>query len=434
MQAVIMAGGKGTRLTSITKNLIPKPMVDVLGRPLLEWQIDILKRYGIDDICFIIGHLGERIQEYFGNGSAFGIHITYIVETEPLGTAGSLFFLKEWLKESEFFLVFGDVFFEVDLNRMMKFHKKKKSDVTLFVHPNSHPYDSDIVNMDMDDKIMSFYFKQQKRDYWYKNLVNAGLYIINKSVCEKLAEPLKMDLEKELFTKIIKDNGSVYGYHSPEYIKDIGTEERLSANIADIQSGYIEAKCLEKKQKCIFFDRDGTLNILKGLLYREEDFELEKNVIEAIRLVNNSEWLCIVITNQPAVARGLCQIKDVDLIHKKLETLLGNEGTYLDDIVYCPHHPDKGYPEENPLFKIECSCRKPNTGMLKECEERYNIDLEQSWIIGDTTSDIKTGENARMHTALVKTGEAGSDGKYSVQSEIVGENIEEIVRQIIGRK
>lgn len=431
MQAVIMAGGKGTRLTSITKDLIPKPMVDILGKPLLEWQIEILKRYGVNEICFIVGHLGEKIRDYFGDGSKFDISASYIVETEPLGTAGAFYYLKDWLKSEDFILIFGDVFFDIDLNRMMRFHQERKSTATLFVHPNSHPFDSDLVALDEDAKVVRFDSKHNTRDYWYENCVNAGFYILNQSVCDRILSPRKMDLEKELLSDIIDNKGLVYGYQSSEYIKDIGTVERITSVIRDIKSGFIHARCLTQKQKCIFLDRDGTINKLKGLLSDISEFELEDGVVEAIRKINHSEWLCIVVTNQPVVARGMCNIEDVDNIHRKMSTLLGKEGVYLDYVRYCPHHPDKGYPEENPQYKIKCHCRKPDIEMLEQCAFKFNINLSESWIIGDTTVDIKTGVNAGMHTALVKTGEAGMDGKYDVVPEITGENILDIVNEII---
>ncbi|MBD5548880.1 MAG: HAD-IIIA family hydrolase [Lachnospiraceae bacterium] len=426
-----MAGGMGTRLTSITNDLIPKPMVDILGKPLLEWQIEILKRYGVNEICFIVGHLGEKIRDYFGDGSKFDISASYIVETEPLGTAGAFYYLKDWLKSEDFILIFGDVFFDIDLNRMMRFHQDKKSTATLFVHPNSHPFDSDLVALDEDARIVRFDSKHNTRDYWYENCVNAGFYILNQNVCDRIPSPRKMDLEKELLSDIIDNKGLVYGYQSSEYIKDIGTVERIASVIEDIKSGFIHARCFAQKQKCIFLDRDGTINKLKGLLSDISEFELEDGVVEAIRKINHSEWLCIVVTNQPVVARGMCDIEDVENIHRKLSTLLGKEGVYLDYVRYCPHHPDKGYPEENPAYKITCCCRKPDIGMLEECAYKFNIDLGESWIIGDSTVDIKTGINAGMHTALVKTGEAGKDGKYDVVPEITGINVLDAVNKII---
>ena len=153
--------------------------------------------------------------------------------------------------------------------------------------------------------------------------------------------------------------------------------------------------------------------------------------MEAIKKNNASGRLGIVVTNQPVVARGLCDIVDVENIHKKLATLLGREGAFLDDIQFCPHHPDKGFPEENPAYKIPCECRKPKTGMIEKAAEKYNIDLAESWMIGDTTMDIQTGINAGMRTVLVLTGEAGKDKKYDVKPDFVCGNLLEAVEKIL---
>ena len=150
MQAVIMAGGKGTRLAALTKDEIPKPMVPVAGKPLLLWQVECLKENGITDLIMVIGHLGEKIQEYFGDGSKFGVQIEYFVEEVPLGTAGSFYYLKKMLKEDTFLMMSGDLLFDIDFDRMVRFHKEKGSAATLFVHPNGHPHDSDLLVLDSE--------------------------------------------------------------------------------------------------------------------------------------------------------------------------------------------------------------------------------------------------------------------------------------------
>lgn len=431
MQAVIMAGGKGTRLSSLTKGEIPKPMVPILGKPLLEWQIDQLKENDIFDIIMITGYLGDKIKDYFGDGEKYGVHIDYIEEKFPLGTAGAFYYLKQKLNSEYFLLVFGDVFFDINISLMEDYHLSKDSKATLFVHPNSHPYDSDIVTTDMENKIIKFDSKHNKRDYWYDNCVNAGFYILSKELCANVEKDQKTDLEKDVLTKLADKGENIYAYRSPEYIKDIGTVERIKSTIKEIESGYIFKKNLKYKQKCIFLDRDGTINKYKGLLYKENALEFEQGSIEAIGKINSSGMLAIVVTNQPVVARGLCEIEDVELIHNKMKTLLGKEHVYLDAVEFCPHHPDKGYPEENPIYKIPCDCRKPNIGMIKKCENRFNIDLSQSWMIGDTTIDIQTGKNAGMKTALVLTGEGGKDKKFTVQPDIIADNILDAVNVIL---
>lgn len=426
-----MAGGKGTRLRSITNDEIPKPMAPVAGKPILLWQVEQLRDQGVTDIVMIIGHLGHVIRDFFLDGKELGVTIRYIEESVPLGTAGALSMLPPYLTDNTFFLVFGDVLFDIDLNRMAAYHREKSAVATLFVHPNIHPFDSDLVVCEKSGRVTKFDSKHNVRDYWYHNCVNAGFYLLDRDVCLRVPANTKMALEKELLTGLIADGAPVYGYHSPEYIRDVGTVERITHAEKELTSGFIASRSLRKKQKAIFLDRDGTINKKNGLIYREEQFALEDCAVEAIRKINQSGYLAIVITNQPVVARGLCQIEDVERIHMKMETLLGREGVYLDAVEFCPHHPDKGYPEENPDYKIPCHCRKPDIGMIEDCAERFNIDLTQSWMVGDTTIDIQTGVNAGTHTALVLTGDAGKDGKYVVQPELVCQDLLDAVGQIL---
>jgi len=431
MQAVIMAGGKGTRLAELTKNEIPKPMVPVAGKPLLLWQIEHLKEYGIRHVTMITGYLGNRITEYFGDGSEFGITIDYIEEEEPLGTAGALFFLRKKITDPYFLLVFGDVFFDIDLGRMENFHREKKSFATLFAHPNAHPFDSDLIQADKNGRVTGFDSKHNVRDYWYDNLVNAGIYILNREICGRIPAPVKTDFEKDVLLPMTRTDEAVYAYRSPEYVKDIGTVDRIRKTEEDIRSGFIAARNLKNRQKAIFLDRDGVINVLKGFLFREEELELYPEAAGAIGRINSSEYLAIVTSNQPVVARGDCTMEELRNIFNKMETLLGKEHVYVDDVFFCPHHPDKGFPGENPAYKIDCECRKPKTGMLKEAVLKYNIDLSASWVIGDMTQDIEFGKRGGCRTALVLTGSAGKDGKYNTVPDITCRDISEAVDKIL---
>lgn len=186
-----------------------------------------------------------------------------------------------------------------------------------------------------------------------------------------------------------------------------------------------------RTKKCIFLDRDGTINVYKCLLHDKGDLVLEEKAAEAIKMINDSEYICIVVSNQPVVARNLCTLEEAWEINNKLEELLDKaNGAYLDDIFMCPHHPDRGYPEENKEYKIVCDCRKPKIGMIKEAAKKHNIDLTKSYIIGDTTIDIMTGINAGLKTILVKTGLGGTDNKYDVRPDYVAENLLEAVKII----
>ena len=430
MQAVIMAGGKGTRLRAITNDEIPKPMAPIAGKPILQWQIEALRRGGVTDVILVVGHLGEKIEEFFGDGGAFGVHISYYREEQPLGTAGALAELGERLEET-FLLVFGDTIFDISIPRMLAFHREKEALATLFVHPNSHPFDSDIVLRDPDGRVRELLSKHEERTGWYDNCVNAGFYVIQRELCARIPKGEKTDLEKQLLWPTAKEGGKIYAYLSPEYIKDVGTPERIAVAEEELRTGVVAARNLERPQRCVFLDRDGTVNQYRGLVSQPEQLELEENAAEAIRRLNRSGYLAIIVTNQPVVARGMCSVEDVERIHDKLKTLLGQEGVYVDDIRFCPHHPDKGYPEENPAYKIPCRCRKPDIGMLADCASAYHIDLERSWMVGDTTMDLQTGKNAGTRTALVLTGQAGQDGKYAAAPDVTGKDLLDAVEQIL---
>lgn len=431
MKAVIMAGGKGTRLQSINKD-IPKPMFEVLSKPILEYQIESLKKCGVKSIIIIIGHLGEVIKEYFGNGEKWDVDISYIVEETPLGTAGALYYLNGNI-DDDFLLVFGDLILDVDFNKFMAYHKEKKSGITLFGHPNSHPFDSDIIVKNEDGLVTGIDSKKNDRSaYYYENFVNAGLYCMSAKILDYIPEPRKIDLEKELITSCI-ERGEVYAYKSTEYVKDMGTPDRLEMVQKDVASGVLEGRSLMNVQKAIFLDRDGTINKLNGFVKSTEEFELMDGVAAAISAINASGYLAIVITNQPVIARGECSVETLDNIHKKMHTLLGNEGAYVDDLFYCPHHPDKGFAGEVVELKFDCDCRKPKTGLIDKAVDIYNIDVSKSWFIGDATMDIQTGKNAGCKTILVKTGMKGEDGKYDVTPDYTAMNLLDAV-DIITKK
>ncbi len=207
-------------------------------------------------------------------------------------------------------------------------------------------------------------------------------------------------------------------YDSPEYVKDMGTPERFYEVSEDIRACRVAAKNLAIKQKAVFLDRDGTLNKYVGFLRDIEELELMEGAAEAVKRINHSGFLAIVVTNQPVVARGEVTFDKLETIHQKLETLLGTEGAYLDAIYYCPHHPDKGYEGEVAELKIECSCRKPNPGMLLQAARDYHINLSESWMIGDSESDIAAGRNAGCRT-LRLTDAKGEKGDFDTLLEAV---------------
>ena len=405
MKTVIMAGGKGTRIASVNSE-VPKPMIPILGKPILEYQIDCLRHQGYEDIILVVGHLGHVVKDYFGDGSAFGVKIEYVTETEPLGTAGALFLLKDRLGE-DFLLLCGDIIFDIDLDRFYACHKSHGGVATLFTHPNSHPYDSGIIMAYGDGRVTNWLHKEDER-LWYRNRVNAGLHFLSHRVFEQglFQELKKVDLDREVLKPLIP-TGQLFVYDSPEYVKDMGTPDRFYAVTEDIRSGKVRQKNLKNKQKCVFLDRDGTLNKYVSFLRDIDQLELLPGAAEAVRRINASGYLAIVITNQPVIARGEVTVPQLQEIHNKLETMLGREGAYLDAIYYCPHHPHKGYEGEVPELKFDCDFRKPKPGMLLKAAEDFHIDLSASYMVGDGDNDVLCALNAGCTPVKIGEGPEG---------------------------
>ena len=406
MKAVIMAGGRGKRLGELSDSL-PKPLVKIQGMPILEREIYCLREQGIKDIVLTIGYLGEAIRSYFGDGSkvspvtgeSFGVNIEYYFEETPLGNAGALFKIKDSLSD-DFFLLNADSMFDVDLLSLAHYHKEKGGLATLLTHPNNHPYDSAIIIADSKGTVQDWLSPDDERPDWYKNRVNAGIHILNKSLLEQGLHKEKIDLDRDLL-KPLAGTGRLFCYDSTEYVKDMGTVERLTQVSDDIRTGMDKKRSLRNRQRAVFLDRDGVLNKYVGYVRREEELELLPGAAEAVRRINKSGYLAILVTNQPVVARGEVSFEKLEIIHNKLETLLGRGGAFLDAIYVCPHHPDKGFPGEIASLKVDCECRKPKPGLLMQAAKRFNIDLAASWMVGDSERDIEAGKRAGTKTALI---------------------------------
>lgn len=428
MKVVIMAGGKGTRIASV-KSDVPKPMIPICGKPILEWQLDNLKACGLTDITLVIGYLGHTVKDYFNDGSRFGVKISYFEETEPLGTAGALFKMPE-LSE-DFLLLCGDVILDVDFNPFIEFHQKIHALASLMAHPNDHPYDSSLLVTEIlppqvlggnpvdTHRVVKWMSKEDERLY-YKNRVNAGIEIISPELLKETMKhfvprhpetPDKIDLDRDVLKPNIP-SGKIFAYDTPEYIKDMGTPDRFYEVEKDIQEGKVKARNLKNKQKAIFLDRDGTINKYVGFLTKPEQFELLSGVTEAIKMINKSGYLAIVVTNQPVIARGDCTWEELQQIHDKMGTELGKEGAFLDAIYVCPHHKDKGFEGERFEYKFDCECRKPKSGLFLQASKDFNINLEDSFMIGDSEIDYQAGINAGVSKSVLINNKECELSKY----------------------
>lgn len=423
-EAVILAGGKGSRLSSILNGL-PKPMVDFDGLPLIHLQIKQLYKYNYKKITILTSYKSNILKNYLNKNLPKDIEIRFYDDPVPLGTAGSFLQSKSFFTDNVL-VVYGDTLFDVDLYKFEKFHNSKKNcAVSIFLHPNSHPFDSDLVEVNSKLQVLNFHPYPHKKNFYYRNLVNAALYILNTNFFANL-ENIKRpcDFAKDIFPFLLKKKMKIYGYISPEYIKDVGTPERYKRALIDFKNKIPQKSNLENKQKAIIIDRDGTINKLRRKnVNHTKELNIFDFTADAIKIFNQNNYKVIILTNQPGVARGDFDISMLRSIHNKLESFLGESGAFVDAIYFCPHHPDSGFEGEVKKLKKNCFCRKPKIGLLKKAFVDFNIDINKSWLIGDSTTDIMTAKNIGIRSILVATGEKGLDYKYSVQPAFYTENL-----------
>lgn len=430
-QAVILAGGKGTRLQARLAGL-PKPLIDVCGVPLLERQMLLVKRFGFEKVLVLVNHRADAIVEFCHTRDSWGMQLECIDDGEPRGTAGAMAQVIDRLDE-EFLVIYGDTMLEVDLGRFHSAHRRIQGvHATLFLHPNDHPQDSDLVEVNDGGRVVAFHPYPRPAGRWHRNLVNAALYWMRRDAIEPWRYAGgSLDFGRDVFPDMLRRGFFLNGYVSPEYVKDCGTPERLDKVCRDVAEGRVARASLHQMQAAIFVDRDGTINREVGHLRRQDQLEVLQGVGGAIRRLNHAEFRVCVVTNQPVVARGECTFGDLRLIHDRLETELGVEGAFLDGIYVCPHHPDRGFPGEIEELKIRCRCRKPASGLIDQACRQFNVDRRRSWMIGDSTADVMAAASSGIRSILVETGNAGMDEKYPCRPDYVREDLASAVELIL---
>jgi histidinol-phosphate phosphatase family protein len=418
-QAVILAGGKGTRLAERLDGR-PKPLVDVDGTPLLARQVRLLREHGVSEILVLVNHEAQQIRDYCAAQSNFGLdRLDLIDDGAPRGTAGAVLATLNRLQH-RFLVVYGDTLFNIDIGRFVAAHVEARADATLFLHPNDHPHDSDLVELDENRAVAAFHPKPHPAGVFLPNLVNAAFYAIETASLAPWRDiRLPADFGADLFPAMLAAGARLHGYVSFEYIKDLGTPKRLDKVVDHLRRGVVARATLGRPQACVFLDRDGTLNQLNGHIRRPEDFVLLTGAAQAVRRLNDAEYRVALVTNQPVVARGECSLATLRAIHAKLDAGLADAGGFLDRAYVCPHHPDAGFAGEVRELKIDCACRKPKPGMIEAAARDLNADLARSWMIGDSTADMLAARRAGVRAIRVATGEGGRDAKYAAEPDVV---------------
>ncbi len=401
-QALILCGGKGTRLGDRVLNL-PKPLIRVGGRPVLDHIIDALEKAGISEFILAAGYLGEAIFHYYAAHPRPGCKIEVLIEPEPLGTAGALRFVADRLRD-DFLLAYGDVFVDFDVGDLVASHLKKRPLGTLLVRTSDHPRDSHLINQSADGRILEF-IGQREPGRLYRNVANAALYVLSKKILAYIPVTGASDFGADIFPAVIRSGGELRAHFLVEegFIKDMGTPDRLASVEQYLRERALarEASAKRSRVTTVLLDRDGVLNVDSGLIDREERLELLPGAAKAVALLNEAGIACFVITNQPVIARGLCSEQALAQIHARLLAGVAAEGGRIESVYYCPHHPETHHREGIEELRRGCRCRKPAPGLIFQAQREHGFDLSGAIMVGDRETDVRAGRAAGLRTVLI---------------------------------
>lgn len=383
-QAVILAGGEGKRLRPFTENN-PKPMILINGRPFLEYLIEMLREQGIQEVVLLTGYLGEKIREYFLDGSKFGINIKYSFtpfkneEGEEL-ESGLRLKNAEPLLNNIFLLMYCDNYWPLQLGKLEQFYNQQKADVSVTVYSNKDSFTKNNILVDENGYVVKY---DRNREDKNLNGVEIGFFIMDKKVLKILPEG-NSHFEKDTLPKLISEK-RVSGFLTGHRYYSISTPERVK-----ITDDFLRSK------KIIFLDRDGVINkkpAKADYVKNWEEFEWLPGAIEALGLLNQNDYQIYIISNQPGISRGMMTKEDLFDIHKKMEKELAKNDIKIAGTYFCLHG-----------WNDNCECRKPKPGLLFQAAREHHLDLTKTVFIGDDERDIQAGEAADCKTILLEEG------------------------------
>jgi mannose-1-phosphate guanylyltransferase len=222
MQALILAGGQGTRLRPLTST-IPKPVVPLVGRPFIAYMLEWVRGHGVEDVILGCGFMADAVREVLGDGAGLGIRLRYLEEPRPLGTGGALKFAEDLL-EDRFFMLNGDVLSDIDLSAQLRQHERTGARATLALYPVADPSAYGLVRCNPDGSVSEF-IEKPGLDELDTNLINAGAYILQRDVLDGMPPAgTNVSIEREVFPKLV--GHGLYGYEATGYWLDIGTPDR----------------------------------------------------------------------------------------------------------------------------------------------------------------------------------------------------------------
>lgn len=395
-QAVILAGGRGERLRPLTDTL-PKPMVPIHGRPFLEYLIELLKQNGIEEVVLLVGYLSEKIIDYFGDGSRFGVHIKYSKGDSDDETGTRIKNAHDMLRE-KFLLLYGDNYWPLNLSALADFYRFKNVLALTTVYANmdgggEYGFENNI-HLASDGLVLG-YDKTRKNPAL--NGVDIGFFVIDKKVLNKMPQT-NFSFEKEILPMLVSEKQLV-GYRAfhPYYTL-------TSADMIPRLEKFFHPK------KVVFLDRDGVINkqMPRGdYVKKPEEFELLPGAVDALKRLYAAGYAIFVVTNQRGIALGTMTEDDLRAVHELMRQKLAEQGVSLAGIYYCPH------PEG------ACECRKPKPGMLFRAARDHALDLTKAIMIGDSESDRLAGLAAGCKTIILSPSQTLSD---AVETILAGES------------
>ena len=384
--ALILVGGLGTRLGKLTAET-PKPLLDCAGRPFLGWVLRELCRYGIEEVILLAGFRSDKIESFCQNVQQTlprPLNLKISIEPELAGTGGALWHARDLLQE-HFLLLNGDSWFDANLARFLHAASNfSRSSGTMLLRRVEDSSRYGYVEL-VDGRVTAFHEKTQNAG---EGLINSGISVLSRQVLE-YASP-KCSLERDIYPQLVCQ-GELHGVELEGYFVDIGIPDDYSRAVRDLPARLL--------RPAVFFDRDGILNKDFGWEESLERFEWIPGAKLALRSATDRGYHVFVVTNQAGVARGMYSEEDVSRLHEHLKNEVLAEGGTVDDIVYCPYHPE-GTVER---YRGASKYRKPEPpGVLLDLIRRWEVDVEGSLLVGDKPSDIQAASAAQVRGYLYK--------------------------------